>query len=547
MKIHTILRFILLTLSSILANQFKIKTDIEGTEYFFKVDGQLKLQAHKGDLFQLTQDSLLELVSQLGYAISYGVDDPRLQGFPVQETKDNNISWSIDDGLLSYSEELYACGTSPPYVVSIQDDVSCFPINDLQIVMNENIVALSTIINSNKLDSSESNAIFNEYYIPSNYIEEDNFKDEDIDDNVIKITNGISLLENKLVFESAVTNTPICVDKDENSVIIERDSSEQIMIQTAIPFRKIDSEKPIKVTYHSSFLDLGFGTDGTYITIAGETIALFTISDGYLQVGDDRWIRIIQIDDEETTIPEQGQMILVGTKDEATSGWSLTDDKFALNNELVEFSSCFNAEGKSIVYASQDKCSKLDNITLQNYVAKEETVLVEEKPDTIDKSVSSFKQEDIFIELESSPIIEAINASKVLSFITTEFEFHNLISVINDTIEEKVTSIYPFDCDSLTNCSVVNVRAFEMILTTIAEETMCEEYITEVEINTKFLTHKCTTKTVNSVESTATNLAVEYPTAVPAANEGNSIKFGSFGTFICVILSIIPVVITLCV
>ena len=107
---------------------------------------------------------------------------------------------------------------------------------------------------------------------------------------------------------------------------------------------------------------------------------MFTISDGYLQVGDDRWIRIIQIDDEETTIPEQGQMILVGTKDEATSGWSLTDDKFALNNELVEFSSCFNAEGKSIVYASQDKCSKLDNITLQNYVAKEETVLVEENP-----------------------------------------------------------------------------------------------------------------------------------------------------------------------
>lgn len=544
MKIHTVLPFILLTSSLILANQFKVKSDIEGTEYFFKVDGQLKLQAHKGDSFQLTQDSSLELVNKLGYIISHELDDPRLQGFHVSETYDNDVSWSINDGLLSYSEELYACGTSPAYVVSIADDVSCFPINSLQIVMTENIVALSTIINPIKIDTSKSDAIFNEYYIPSIHVKDDNLKDDY--GAVIKFTSNFSLIDTKLIFESAVTNTPICVDKDENPVIIERNSTQRTMIQTVIPLGNIDSDKPIKVTYHSSFLDLEFGTDGTYITIAGETIALFTISDGYLQVGDDRWIRIIQIDDEEATIPEQGQMRLVENKDEGTSCWSLIDGKFALNNQLVEFSSCFNAEGKSIVYVSQDKCSKLDNISLQNYVAKEETAFVEEKSDTTDESVSCLEeQEDIFIELESSPVTEAINSSMVLSFITTEFEFHNIITVINDTIEEKVASIYPFDCDSLTNCSVLNLRAFEMILTTITGETMCEEYITEVDYNTKFTAHKCITKTVSSVEPMSTNLDVEYPTAVPAANGGNSIKICSTGILICVLWSVIPVVIQL--
>ena len=92
------------------------------------------------------------------------------------------------------------------------------------------------------------------------------------------------------------------------------------------------------------------------VTVGGEDTALFTIDeDGYLKVGEDKWVKV-----------DSGALALVDAREEGTDGWSLVGDQLKLDDDFVVYTAC-EVEEVKIVHVDASGCDEVTEIVIENY------------------------------------------------------------------------------------------------------------------------------------------------------------------------------------
>ncbi|KAK6866659.1 hypothetical protein K6H11_005625 [Candida tropicalis] len=102
--------------------------------------------------------------------------------------------------------------------------------------------------------------------------------------------------------------------------------------------------------------DVTLSTNGEYVTVGGEDTALFTIDeDGYLKVGEDKWVKV-----------DSGALALVDAREEGTDGWSLVGDQLKLGDDFVVYTAC-EVDDVKIVHVDASGCDEVTEIVIENY------------------------------------------------------------------------------------------------------------------------------------------------------------------------------------
>ncbi|RCK64798.1 hypothetical protein Cantr_00846 [Candida viswanathii] len=409
MKTSSLVSSLLLASSTVLADTFKVKTDVEGTDYFFSVgeNENLKLIADDGDLFQLTADSFLEPVDHIGFAVSHKVLSAVLQSYPNPDLEDGNThqAWTLTGEELTYPEALFICGAGAPFELTTDgltypgngEGDLCSPLGTLYTtVPAENTVDPTQPMRvSGKLGGEDVSLKTDGLVIT---LEGDDLALFTIDNGYLKVgekfvfddsgvmrlvdtegeaTPDWALENDKLVLDGAVVEFSACDDGEGGYIVnigsSSCDSIEDIVVENYVepPVNTVDPTEPMKVSGKLDGTDVSLKTDGVVITLEGDDLALFTIDNGYLKVG------------EKFVFDDSGVMRLVDTEGEATPDWALENDKLVLDGAVVEFSACDDGEGGYIVNIGSSSCDSIEDIVVENYVEPPVNTVDPEKAFTV--------------------------------------------------------------------------------------------------------------------------------------------------------------------
>ncbi|KAK6867156.1 hypothetical protein K6H10_005791, partial [Candida tropicalis] len=122
------------------------------------------------------------------------------------------------------------------------------------------------------------------------------------------------------------------------------------------PENTVDPAEPMEVKGKLGEDDVTLSTNGEYVTVGGEDTALFTIDDdGYLKVGEDKWVKV-----------DSGALALVDAREEGTDGWSLVGDQLKLDDDFVVYTAC-EVDDVKIVHVDASGCDEITEIVIENY------------------------------------------------------------------------------------------------------------------------------------------------------------------------------------
>ena len=434
MKTSSLVSSLLLALTPVLADQFRVKLSIEETDYFFKVnegDDNIQLYADEFDVFELTGENYLRISGDAANAISSTAEDPFLKKIEIGGAHTPN-TWLLDNNVLTYDSQLYYCGDAPPF--HITTDASTYPDNEGGDICNE-IVSFETVPYQepppeNTVDPAEPMEVKGklgeddvtlstngQYVIVGGEdtalftIDEDGYlkvgedKWVKVDSGALALvdareegTDGWSLVGDQLKLGDDFVVYTACEVDDVKIVHVDAsgcDEITEIVIENyeepPPPVNTVDPSEPMNVTVIFNDEELYFRTDGNFITLNEEdVVASFIIDeDGYLKVGEDKWVKVLPAELLDVA-PEQGQLVLVSNREEGTQGWRLLNDLFILDEDEVLFATCLDDDGNQIVYVNQEMCTALESVLVQNIEDEEDdpTSTEDEPTETGDESTT---------------------------------------------------------------------------------------------------------------------------------------------------------------
>ncbi|RCK60822.1 hypothetical protein Cantr_08078 [Candida viswanathii] len=223
----------------------------------------------------------------------------------------------------------------------------------------------------------------------------------------------------------------------------------------------VDPDKPITISGTLNDMNVTLSVDGGRLTVDQGAPALLSVEDGKLMVGDDGVIKIT----------DDIHWDLVANGEDATDGWSVIDDKLALDGTVVDISVCEdNDGGRSIELGTG--CARLANVTLENYEGAPE------------------EEEEVPSEEEHQSTASGYNATTLEPVTVTEIE-----TIITDVVVTVTT------CRPGSDCTVY---------TTAYEDT---------ETTTTLTTHYVVTTYINGSSKTLTVPVVETSVLAPSKSK----------------------------
>ena len=398
MKTSSLVSSLLLALTPVLADQFRVKLSIEETDYFFKVnegDDNIQLYADEFDVFELTGENYLRISGDAANAISSTGEDPFLKKIEIGGAHTPN-TWLLDDNVLTYDSQLYYCGDAPPF--HITTDASTYPGNEGGDICNE-IVSFETVPYQepppeNTVDPAEPMEVkgklgeddvtlsTNGEYVTvggedtalftiddDGYLKVGEDKWVKVDSGALALvdareegTDGWSLVGDQLKLDDDFVVYTACEVDDVKIVHVDAsgcDEVTEIVIENyeePPPENTVDPAEPMEVKGKLGEDDVTLSTNGQYVIVGGEDTALFTIDeDGYLKVGEDKWVKV-----------DSGALALVDAREEGTDGWSLVGDQLKLGDDFVVYTAC-EVDDVKIVHVDASGCDEIIDIVIENY------------------------------------------------------------------------------------------------------------------------------------------------------------------------------------
>ena len=175
-------------------------------------------------------------------------------------------------------------------------------------------------------------------------------------------TDGWSLVGDQLKLDDDFVVYTACEVDDVKIVHVDAsgcDEVTEIVIENyeePPPENTVDPAEPMEVKGKLGEDDVTLSTNGEYVTVGGEDTALFTIDeDGYLKVGEDKWVKV-----------DSGALALVDAREEGTDGWSLVGDQLKLDDDFVVYTAC-EVDDVKIVHVDASGCDEVTEIVIENY------------------------------------------------------------------------------------------------------------------------------------------------------------------------------------